>query len=880
MKHHGWSLRSKMLALLLLPLLSLSALWTYAAYLSLDNALTLVHVDTIGNHLARPLGQVFIKLQTERRESLAELASGPAARGAQGRLPQSTPEDSALAQSRAATDGAVAEFTMHASMKEVRDSENAQVTRNTAAVRKALGELDLLRQRVDERRVDAAHALEEYSAINAAISEAFEAMTVLPDKQAQRFGHSLYTQTVASDFFSQEDALISASATSGHLTHESYALIVQDIGASRRLTELAMRGMPDAQRKAFMQYAQPGGPLEKVTAMEEQLIQAGPAAGRLPFPVSRWRAAYDSQWSATNKLALDDIDVVFTMTGPPAHRALWELRIAGALGLVALIVSVFLSIRIGRSLVGDVSRLRESARNLTEDRLRDVVGRLRRGEKVDVRSDMTQPRFTNRELADLGDAFFALQTTAVDLAAEDVRLHQHLSDVFVNLARRSQVLVHRQLGLLDSMEHREEDANRLGELYRLDQMAMHLRRYAESLIIVSGSTTGRVWRNPVPAVDVVRGAAAETDDYARVSVLPVPDVSIAGRAVADIVHLLAELIENAEHFSPADTQVRVSVGKGTKGLVVEIDDRGLGMSAEDLETANARFGEHVEISTLDSTRLGLSTVRRLAQRHGIGVTLRHSPYGGVTAVVLIPHDLLENPHDLPENPHDLPAEPTPEGQHIAPGAPSGRPGAPGTAGPGHHELPEQHQRPAQAPGVDLFPPPAMTGHAAGPSTAHEDPAPPRRGAHRRRHALPTAQAAPGAGPALPAPPADDHTDVPQPEFIDGLPRRVRQASLAPQLRRDGAPPVGTPIDWSGGPPAHRAARPAFPVHPAAGPGSPHAMPEGPAAPSGPAGWESTRPAQVRSLMSALQQGSERGRRARQNAPSQDAPSQNAPFGTR
>jgi signal transduction histidine kinase len=861
MKHHGWSLRSKMLALLLLPLLSLSALWTYAAYLSLDNALTLVRVDTIGNHLARPLGQVFIDLQTERRVSLAELASGPAASGTQGRLPQSTPEDSVLARSRAATDGAVAEFTMHASMEEVRDSENAQVTRSTAAVRKALGELDLLRQRVDERRVDTAHALEEYSAINAAISEAFEAMTVLPDKAAQRFGHSLYTQTVASDFFSQEDALISASASSGRMTHESYALIVQDIGASRRLTELAMRGMPDAQRTAFMKYAQPGGPLEKVTAMEEQLIQAGPAAGRLPFPVSRWRAAYDSQWAATNKLALDDIDVVFTMTGPPAHRALWELGIAGALGLVALVVSVFLSIRIGRSLVGDVSRLRESARNLTEDRLRDVVGRLRRGEKVDVRSDMTQPRFTNRELADLGDAFFALQTTAVDLAAEDVRLHQHLSDVFVNLARRSQVLVHRQLGLLDSMEHREEDANRLGELYRLDQMAMHLRRYAESLIIVSGSTTGRVWRDPVPAVDVVRGAAAETEDYARVSVLPVPDVSIAGHAVADIVHLLAELIENAEHFSPADTEVRVSVGKGTKGLVVEIDDRGLGMSPEDLETANARFGEQVEISSLDSTRLGLSTVQRLAQRHGIGVTLRYSPYGGVTAVVLIPHELLQ--------------ESAPEGQHMAPGAPSDRPGAPGNAGPGRQELPEQHQRPAQAPGMDLSSRPVMTDHGAGPSTAHEDPPPPLRGAHRRRHGLPTTQAAPVAEPAAPSLPADGHGDVRQPEFIDGLPRRVRQASLAPQLRRDGAPPVGAPIDWSGGPPAHPAARPAFPGHHAAGPASPHAVPEHPAGPSGPTGWESARPAQVRSLMSALQRGSARGRRARQDAPFEDAP-----FGTR
>ncbi|MFI1795563.1 nitrate- and nitrite sensing domain-containing protein [Streptomyces olivaceoviridis] len=860
MKHQGWSLRSKMLALLLLPLLSLSALWTYAAYLSLDNALTLVHVDVIGNHLARPLGQVFIELQTERRASLMDLSSGPAASGGQGRLPGVTADESPLARSRAMTDGAVAEFSEHASMGEVRDSESAQVKRSIATVRETLGDLGLLRQRVDKRRIDASHALEEYTAINAAISEAFEAMTVLPDKEAQRFGHSLYTQTVASDFLSQEDALISASAFSGRMTRQTYALIVQDIGASRRLVELAMRGMPDTQRKAFMEYAQPGGPLEKVRTMEEQLTQAGPSAGRLPFPVSRWRAAYDAQWLATNELALDDIDVVFTMTGPPALRALWELGIAGALGLIALIVSALMSVRMGRSLVGDVSRLRESARNLTEDRLRDVVGRLRRGEKVDVRSDMTQPVFVTKELAYLGDAFFALQTTAVDLAAEDVRLHRHVNDVFVNLARRSQVLVHRQLGLLESMEHREEDPNRLADLYRLDQMAMRLRRYAESLITVSGSSTGRVWRRPVPAVDVVRGAAAETEHYARVSVLPVPDVSIAGRAVADIVHLLAELIENAEHFSPADTEVRVNVGTGTKGLVVEVDDRGLGMSQEGLEAANARLREQVEVSTLDSTRLGLITVQRLAKRHGIGVTLRHSPYGGVTAVVLIPHTLLEDPR--------------PEARHSAPGASPHRLRTP-SAALGHQKPQQQHQRPARAlpAGGGLpFRPPA-TDPGDGSSAVGGDTTWSRRDAHRRQM-LPTPQDAPVAGPVLPAPAADEGV-AQEPEFIDGLPRRVRQASLAPELRGAGIPLVSAPIDWSGGRQGSSAAQPAFSGRSAADSALPHASHDGTAGLSGRTDAESARPAQVRTLMSALQEGSARGRRA-----GRDAPSEGHSFGTR
>ncbi|MGW2278225.1 nitrate- and nitrite sensing domain-containing protein [Streptomyces sp. NPDC001770] len=862
MKPSGWSLRGKITALLLLPLLSLSALWTYAAYLSLNNALTLVHVDTVGDHLARPLAQVFIDVQTERRASLVTLASRESASRTGKQVSQDDSGDPALTGARAKTDDSVAEFLAQADTDEVRDSASAEVNRRVDAARKALETVGDVRHRVDDRRLDTLRALDAYTNVNTTISDAFEAMTVLPDEKAQRFGHSQYTNALGSDFLAQEDALISAAGAAKRLTPDAYGLIVQDIGSSRRLTELALRGLPEAKRRPFEELAREGGPMEKVMVMEEQLLQAGPGTGRLPFAVSDWRKAYDAQWVVTNKLALDDIDGVFELTGPPAQRALWALGVAGALGLVALILSLVLSVRIGRSLVGDVSRLRDSARNLTEDSLRDVVGRLRRGEKVDVAADMTRPRFVHRELAALGDAFFALQTTAVDLADEDVRLHQRVSEVFVNLARRSQALVHRQLGLLESMEHREEDPHRLAELYNLDQMAMHLRRHAESLIIVAGASTGRPWRYPVPIIDVLRGATAETEGYARVSVLPVPPFRIVGRAVTDVVHLLAELIENAQHFSPADTQVRVGVSRSTNGLVVEIDDRGLGMKPADIDAANTRIKEQVDLSDLDSSRLGLITVGRLAQRHGIAVSLRQSPYGGVTAVVLLPLTLLDHSDAGTESSDaDRVLDPA-DSASTAPWQIAQAPYSPG-------EQPELSEATlSRRAGPDEQAHRSTAGHASYPPGTGPEPVEHQRLGFQNSVPAPPDDSRPGARTAERAPAQDDFTPVEEgghqqhTEYIDGLPQRVRQASLAPQLQHPTAPSSGGLFDWTDVPRAPYGPSDGGPTVSTDPPGAPAPDLGAHGAPSDPV---SARPAQVRTLMSALQAGSARGRLARQDS---------------
>ncbi|MFD1277769.1 nitrate- and nitrite sensing domain-containing protein [Streptomyces kaempferi] len=847
MKSRGSTIRRKLTALLLLPLISLAAIWAYAAYLSLGNALTLAHVNTIGTHLAHPLGHVVISLQDERRQSLIRLVDAKV----DSPDTSTTPVSQDLDEARVATDKAISDFMTQAHSDSVRGDETAQVKKSVDAAERALGTLAKLRHGVDTGKLPGSKVLASYTMINAAISDAFRSMTILPDDKAQDFGQALFTLVLSGDFLSQEDALISAAAADPRhrLAPEAYSAFVQDVGAERYLNALAMPGLPPAQRAPFEKLATNGGPLQQVMAMEQQVIAAGPDAQQLPFSIKQWRAAYDKSWTSSNKLALGDIDVVFTLTSPLAHRALVELLTAGLFGLIALVASVAMSVKIARSLVMDLSQLRESARNLTEDRLRDVVGRLRRGESVDVAADMARPEFVNPEMARLGDAFYALQLTAVELAHEDIRLYQGIKDVFLNLARRSQGLVHRQLGVLDAMEKREADPEVLSGLYRLDQLATRLRRYSEGLIIVSGAASGRIWRHAVPAVDVVRGAVAETEDYSRVVVLPVPPIGIKGQAAADIIHLLAELIENAQHFSPADSEVRVSMGTGASGVIVEVDDRGLGMHDGALEAANTQINSPQDISLLDSTHLGLVTVGRLARRHGINVTLRSSPYGGVSAVVLIPYALVEDQNNGAEG-HNVAAAGGTYVPALEQRASHDAFMPPADSAPFSHGL--EYQTSSLARAKDQLAQPSGATAGAWPSSQPVD-APP---------SAPTWQ-------AVDATPSAGQTDT-----IDGLPRRVRQANLAPQLRDDGYAPDGrAPMDWAE---AHetgyssalpsQAPRPQpTPWFGAPGesdiayqPANPASKPRRPE--SGDGSDEQTgRPPQVRTLMSALQHGAARGR---------------------
>ena len=299
-----------------------------------------------------------------------------------------------------------------------------------------------------------------------------------------------------------------------------------------------------------------------------------------------------------------------------------------------------MTILVGRGIIRRLGGLERTALQLAEVQLPDVVARLRRGEDVDVNAEAPALRVGRDEIGRVGQAFEVVRQTAVRAAVEEARLRQGLNDVFRSLARRSQSLLHRQLTLLDQMERRASDPEALDDLFRLDHLTTRMRRHAEGLVILAGAPPGRGWSSPVRMVDVMRGAIAEVEDYARVSVATRSQAALAGSAVADVIHLLAELIENATTLSPPYTSVRVSGNTVANGFAIEVEDRGLGMSPSRLAELNDRLANPPEFNPSDSEQLGLFVVSQLAKRHGVRVTLKASPYGGTAAIVLIPRHLV------------------------------------------------------------------------------------------------------------------------------------------------------------------------------------------------------------------------------------------------
>ncbi len=325
---------------------------------------------------------------------------------------------------------------------------------------------------------------------------------------------------------------------------------------------------------------------------------------------------------------------------PVGHRVLAQAGIAGVLGFLALTVSVFVSVRIGRQLVRDLSRLRKDAHEVSGVRLPSVMRRLAAGEQVDVETEAPHLSYEPDEIGQVGQALNTLQRAAVEAAVKQADMRRGVSEVFVNLARRNQVLLHRQLTLLDAMERRTENSDELADLFRLDHLTTRMRRHAEGLVILSGAAPSRQWRKPIQLMDVVRAAVAEVEDYERIEVRRLARIGVGGPAVADLTHLIAELLENATVFSPPHTAVQVHGERVSNGFTLEIHDRGLGMAPEVLLDANLRLAETPDFELSDTDRLGLFVVSRLAQRQNVRVSLQKSPYGGTTAVVFIPAALL------------------------------------------------------------------------------------------------------------------------------------------------------------------------------------------------------------------------------------------------
>ncbi|WP_250405441.1 sensor histidine kinase [Streptomyces cellostaticus] len=320
-----------------------------------------------------------------------------------------------------------------------------------------------------------------------------------------------------------------------------------------------------------------------------------------------------------------------------------EAILSGALILIVLGVSLVGAFVVARSMIRSLRRLQDTATKVAQDRLPELVKQLSESDPQDVDTSVESVGVHSRdEIGQVATAFDDVHREAVRLAAEQALLRGNVNAMFTNLSRRSQGLIQRQLSLISELESREADPDQLSSLFKLDHLATRMRRNGENLLVLAGEEPGRRWTRPVPLVDVLRAAASEVEQYERIELAAVPTTEVAGRVVNDLVHLLAELLENATSFSSPQTKVKVTGHALPDGRVlIEIHDTGIGLSPEDLAAINERLASPPTVDVSVSRRMGLFVVGRLSQRHGIRIQLRPSDSGGTTALVMLPVDVAQ-----------------------------------------------------------------------------------------------------------------------------------------------------------------------------------------------------------------------------------------------
>ncbi|HWE91046.1 MAG TPA: nitrate- and nitrite sensing domain-containing protein [Pseudonocardiaceae bacterium] len=520
--------------------------------------------------------------------------------------------------------------------------------------------LPKIRGAVTARTISATDVYDYYNNLQDAAIAMFDAQArAVPDAAAGQDGLTVVSLFRASDLMSRASSVISGAFSSGALGDADYLRFVNLVGAYHaQLTQVAPILKPDV-RTAYRQLTGTSG-WNQLVAAENALITAGPWTHGVPAGLSidaaGWRTLTGQVDGSLAGMTVSQANESASQALSDGNTRLLGVVIGSVVALLTAIAAIIVALRVSRSLVdrslvARLARLRQDALDLAHERLPGLVSRLSAGESVDVREELPELDYGRDEIGELASAFNAAQQTAIGAAVKEAQTRNGVHNVFLGIAHRSQALVHRQLKLLDTMEGQEESADQLERLFQLDHLATRARRNAENLIILSGEKPGRRWRRPVALLDVLRAAISETEQYSRVKLKQVPEMSVVGAAVADTIHLIAELVDNATSFSPPRSPAHVTSMLVNQGAVVEIEDQGLGMSDDDRQRANAMMRNPPEFDTMAlkaDSRFGFFVIARLAARLGIRVQFRDSPGGGTRAVVLIPSTILAEPGAQPE----------------------------------------------------------------------------------------------------------------------------------------------------------------------------------------------------------------------------------------
>src|SRR5256886_213965 len=617
-------IRVFLISMFAVPLVSLLALWAFAASITVSNAISDHQYNASAVAIASGVRSLTVELPQERAQSYLWLISNR------------TTSNSSLLATRKAVDKGIP--LVRAALHTEQGQLSATSRSAQASLFDQIGQLGKIRSAIDAGTMSPSAAFAAYNSIVDQLYTFFD--SAIQDRGASLAGISVGAADTgyATEMAGREAALVGgALAQRGQMSPAVRQEFAASAANRRLLMNEGLALMTPDLRAGFLTL-QKAPAYQQFEAMESQILAT---PGPVTVNPSEWQTASFGVLASLQNVETANGNKLTAMSASLSNRLVLEAVLAGGLGLAAVVASVFLLVWFGRKVTRDLTGLNDSVREMATERLPSVVERLRRGVDVDVDAESPPPGTSSiGEISRIAESFGTVQAAAVSAAVDQARLRKGVNQVFLNISMRNQSLLHRQLGMLDSMERRTSEPSALADLFRLDHLTTRMRRHAEGLIILSGAVPGRGWHDPVPVVDILRAAVAEVEDYVRVDVASESDDLVAGNTVSDVIHLIAELVENAAAFSPPNTRIEVRAERVGTGLVAEVEDRGLGLSPAELDDINARLASPAEFDPAHSEQLGLFVVSRLAARHAIKVSLRRSMYGGTTAVVLMPFGVV------------------------------------------------------------------------------------------------------------------------------------------------------------------------------------------------------------------------------------------------
>ncbi|MGI5245569.1 sensor histidine kinase [Dactylosporangium sp. CA-139066] len=630
-----WRVPTKLAAVLVLPAVAFLVIAGVQINLSVQDA-TKLDQFAQGVKVGRQLTDLIYQLQLERDRTAGVLAKSTTAGPPSG--PNSAAEE--LAPAYAATDAALQAFSIQARPL----LRNPLFSQTQNRVTADFQDLALVRAGVKSRWLREEAVFDQYSVT---IQHLFDLVPDRPDiggdSQSVAEVSSLLDLAQAKELKDQLRGRIFAAASAGKFAPDDFETF-SEIQARQVAAIERFRASASPRHIALYDRNLRQSAVSTVARLQQDVIARSRGAA-VQLSAEDWWRASTQELDYLRSIEKEMLEDAIKGAGDRSATQRTNAILATSAIVLVMLLALLLSWLIGRSMARSLRQLRAQALDVAQHRLPEAIQRLRtlpRGETVTV--DTTTRVRSSDEIGEVADAFTAVHRSAVSLAVEQAVMRRNVNSMFVNLARRSQTLVERQLQLLDQLESAETDPDQLANLFRLDHLATRMRRNDENLLVLAGSEATRRWAQPVSLSAVMLAAMAEIEQYARIRHDVSNDIYVVGHAVSDVVHLFAELLENATTFSPPDTVVTVTgwPAQQAREATIVIEDKGIGMTESGLIEANERVTSPIAIDVAASERMGLVVVGHLADRHGVSVRLTATD-DGVTAYVTLPARLLATP---------------------------------------------------------------------------------------------------------------------------------------------------------------------------------------------------------------------------------------------